>query len=101
MEAGLPRLGDNRGVLLFHLPPHFPRDLTGSTAFSAGCHAGSKRPSSCATSVLRGLAWANNAIGASARPSEYLRACHPAAVPATSMGGGRVFSLKANENTVG
>ncbi len=27
MEAGLSRLGEKRGALLFQLPPHFPRDL--------------------------------------------------------------------------
>jgi uncharacterized protein YecE (DUF72 family) len=27
MEAGLSRLGEKRGVTLFQLPPHFPRDL--------------------------------------------------------------------------
>ncbi len=27
MESGLTRLGEKRGVLLFQLPPHFPRDL--------------------------------------------------------------------------
>ncbi|HMB06474.1 MAG TPA: DUF72 domain-containing protein [Isosphaeraceae bacterium] len=27
MEAGLSRLGEKRGVTLYQLPPHFPRDL--------------------------------------------------------------------------
>jgi uncharacterized protein YecE (DUF72 family) len=40
MESGLRRLREKRGILLFQLPPHFPRDLDRLDRFLAALPAG-------------------------------------------------------------